>query len=111
MKKQTNRTPGERLRDQGIDRAVDHADRAQPNWADVAFAYVCKHARGCFTAEDIRLEAEANGVPSPAHERAWGGVMVRVRIQGIAIPTDRFRSAKDSKSHRAPKRIWKAVES
>ena len=109
MKKQS-KTPGERLRDQGIDRAVEHAKSTDPNWAEMAFAYVRIHAKGYFTTEDIRLEAEANGVPHPPHERAWGGVMVKARNKRIARPTSIFRPAKDEKSHRGPKRVWMALE-
>lgn len=104
-----NQLPGEKLRDEGIDRAVKHAERVEPDWALNALDYVRANAFGEFTAEDIRLEAEANGIPNPPHERAWGGVFVKARTEGFIKPTGHFRPAKHQKSHRGPKRVWVRV--
>ena len=79
--------PGERARaarDEGITRAVQHAEEVHPRWADEAFEVLQDYltigtvAGGAgFTSEDVREHAAALGLPEPPHLRAWGGVFKR----------------------------------
>lgn len=71
------RPTGAELRDAGMQRAVDHADREIPSWQDLALdafrAYARAHRE--FTTEDVRLGSP--NVPTPPDKRAWGHVARR----------------------------------
>lgn len=72
---------------EGIDRAVAHAERDVPGWADVAFEFVKLHAirnRGKrFTGYEIVQAALAYGVPKPPTDKAFGGPIQRASRAGV----------------------------
>jgi hypothetical protein len=90
----------EQLRDEGIGRAVDHADRVEPKWSEQAFAFLDGYARQHkqFTGEDVREAAEEFGLSIPPDKRAWGGVMQRASRKKI-IRRIGFTTASDPKVH------------
>lgn len=75
------------LRDDGIKRAADHADSANPTWGQRAFAAFKSFAMThlVFTTEEVRLDAELHGLPDPPDKRAWGSVAARAARQGFVI--------------------------
>ena len=66
---------------EGIDRAVAHAERDVPGWSDVAYEFIRLHAmqnRGKrFTGYEIVQAALAYGVPKPPTDKAFGGPLQR----------------------------------
>jgi hypothetical protein len=61
-------------RDTGIRRAIDHAERVEPSWGDMALdqirAYAALHKE--FISEECTDWAAARGFASPTDPRAWG---------------------------------------
>jgi len=77
---------GSALRDLGISRAVDHAEREAPGWSTRALEMLRRYVTevgGEFMAEQVRSFAKEQGLPDPVHLRAWGGVVVKARNAGI----------------------------
>lgn len=70
-------------RDRGMARAVEHANRTQPGWQDLALdafrAYAVTHPS--FTTEQVRTASTS--VQQPPDKRAWGHVARRACKEGI----------------------------
>lgn len=104
---------GEELRDAGIARATQAANRRNAGWSEDAFTaaklYI-DEARGReFMAEDVRSFAErALGLPVAPDARAWGGVMAKVAKLGFVRRVD-FRPSANPQAHKRPTAVWKAV--
>ncbi|MBA3599494.1 MAG: hypothetical protein H0W40_19310 [Methylibium sp.] len=97
-------------RDAGMALAVEHADQVEPAWSDRAFAILGEYVADTsadFTIEDVRVVAEAMGLPRPPDCRAWGAIARRGHRAGLIVPTERFISSNDPKSHRGPNRVWR----
>lgn len=66
----------QRKANEGMARAVEHADRVKPSWSERALAalqvYCLKHEE--FTAEEARAAMHKGGLPKPTDGRAWGWV-------------------------------------
>ena len=52
-------------------------------WKDEAFKAFCKHAKKnkVFTTEEVR--AKNANLPKPSDPRAWGGIALRAKREGI----------------------------
>jgi hypothetical protein len=102
---------GEVLRDAGMDRAAEHANRVDLGWTDRAFAVFCDFARSPrgalpFLTEDVREYAKAAGLPDPPDRRAWGAIPVRALKAGV-IERAGYLPARDPKVHRSINPAWK----
>lgn len=97
-------------RDDGIKRAVDHANAVVPSWADQAYAllrdYAMTHAG--FTSEDLSAYAIGVGLPIPPDKRAWGGVVGRARRNGVVEPAG-YAASKVVQAHMRTNRVWKSL--
>ena len=98
---------GDQLRDDGMKRSTDHANRKTPKWSDVAFdflkAYIREHET--FMAEDVRSASE-NVVPAPPDNRAWGSIIVRARKEKLIVANG-YGKQKQSNCHSGIATIWK----
>jgi hypothetical protein len=89
--------------DDGMQRAVDHADAITTNWSDMAYALLLHFAlqEGNFIAEEAREFAHKKGLPRPPDGRAWGAVIKRAVNRGlirkVSYRTDQYGS---------PKAVW-----
>ena len=102
---------GSALRDQGITRAADHAERESPGWSDRALAMLRRYVAevgGRFQAEDVRAWAKAHGLDDPPHKRAWGGVMVKARNKGL-IRCIGTQQVDNREAHCANAGLWEAA--
>lgn len=104
-------THAEVLRDEGIQRAVDHADREIESWSDRATYMLmsCARARGQgseITSESIRNYAEFHDLPPPPDKRAWGAVMLKAARAGV-IKKIGYTTANDPKVHCNPVSLWR----
>lgn len=104
---------GERLRDHGIQVAVDHADNVYSNWSERAFAMFEKWLSGwpygyTFLMEDFRLASTIHGLPTPPSKRAFGSVAVKAKSMGLikAIGTQRV---KNKKAHLCYASVWMKI--
>jgi hypothetical protein len=100
--------------EEGMGRAVDHADRVDPGWSDEAAVvlrdYATAWARAWgdtpFMAEDVRAYAEEQGFTKPPDDRAWGAVFVRARKQGVIARVGLALTQRRC-SHKRPQTAWR----
>lgn len=97
------------LRDDGMRRAVDHANHVEPGWQERAIEHVRAFVmeRREFMCEDAREFAEARGMSLPPDNRAWGAVMTKCARLGLIVK-DRLGYAKDPKVHMRPTSVWRS---
>lgn len=102
------------LRDEGIRRAVDKADKVHEQWSDKAYYLLGEYidliggAGACLTAEMVRFYSEEQGLPKPPDGRAWGAVMLKAARSG-RIFRNGWVTASDPKSHGNPTTLWEAT--
>lgn len=88
-------------RDQGIARAVDHADRVIDQWSEDAYKLLLAYAGGReFLSEEFVDYARA-ALPAPPDARAFGGPIRRAVNAGV-IRRIGYRLDK----YRSPKPVW-----
>lgn len=99
------------LRDEGIERAAQHADRVHGSWADQAYAAFVLYAAANmqFTTEDVRLHVESGGIlPKPPDRRAWGSIATRAMRAGVVVRLG-YVPGKDPSNHMGPRSLWRAA--
>ena len=103
---------GQKLRDKGIQQAVDHANIETENWSENAYRFLLEYIKtkinGRFMAEDAR-EASAGIVPEPPSKRAWGGIIVRA-VRSGKIKRAGFMTVKNEKAHCTPATLWEIIK-
>lgn len=104
-----NQQSGEQLRDQGINRAIEHAEQKTPIWADQAYKFLIEYAKENieFLAEDVRAAA-GPFVPVPPSKRSWGGIFVRAAAAGY-IKSIGYKAVNNPKAHKTPATLWQTV--
>jgi len=98
------------LRDKGIERAINHADRVHFNWSDRAFESLKTVAKTlgkgeCITSEYVRAHAEFHGLQTPPDKRAWGAVMLKAARAKLIVKKG-WTTATDPKVHCNPVSLW-----
>ena len=99
---------GKTKRDQGIKRAVDHANQEQPRWAERAFNYLKEYARSnqTFMTEQLRAKVEATRADLiPPHARAWGGIIRKAKKANI-IRSISLKQVTNPNAHCAIATLW-----
>lgn len=101
---------GEARVEDGIARAVEHAEHVHAGWSDEALgylrAYVTAHPEP-FLLEHVRQWAERGGLEPPPDARAWGGVIRAAQREQMVTTTGEFRVDRWG----SPKSVWVAVAS
>lgn len=98
-------------RDDGMQRAADHAEAVKEGWGDTAYTYLCTYARTnhSFTTEDVRMAAEKAGdLAVPPDKRAWGSVVARAVRAGV-LRRSGFVTARDPKVHCNNIALWQSL--
>ena len=105
---------GAQLRDDGITRAVEHADRVTDAWSNTAYwialRFMADRMRSGtrqFMIEEVR-EYSKDILPEPPSRRAWGAIATRLVKEG-KISRVGFRSVKNPRAHCAPCSVWEIV--
>lgn len=107
---------GEQLRDEGISRAVGHADAVCEDWSAMAYAWLERRSRyggtttfrlDHFTIEQLRLASVFYDIPAPPDPRAWGGIVRRAAKAGLIEATGEFRKAMNPMGHKRDVRVWR----
>jgi hypothetical protein len=103
---------GEALKEEGMRRAVDHADREVLSWSERAYAAVKIFAiKGLpFTTEEIARWAYSHGLPVPPDPRAWGSVMRSAVLAGL-VEASHYEKSQNPKAHRRPVQVWQSKRS
>lgn len=99
---------GERLKEIGMQSAVDHANAKSPGWSAKAREFIINkflplHKR--FMTEDIRAFAALHDFELPPHGRAWGGVVAGL-AKDLLIINIGTAKVKNPKAHRTPASVW-----
>lgn len=96
-----------KARDDGMLRAVVHADEVVPNWSERAYLalvdYAATHAE--FTIEQVRASVD---LPIPPSTRAWGPVIRRALRAGVVIAAG-WTAAEDPKVHCNMVMQWRSL--
>lgn len=97
------------LAGEGMDRAVDHADRVTPGWSDRAYQLLEQYAvsHWQFMTEDVRNWAHKLGLPEAPSGRAWGAVALRGCREGI-ISREGYRKTVNPLAHGTPATLWRS---
>lgn len=97
-------------RDDGIKRAVDHAEEDCPGWAELALQFIkvhCAKNRGArFTGLQLREASIAYGLIQPENSKAWGGPISRAARAGTL---KRVGTVPDPNRHCNPVPLWEAA--
>lgn len=105
---------GQQLKEQGIKKALDHADVAFPSWTERAYSVLIDYlndpnSNSKFKAEDIRLWAKLKDkIEDPPSKRAWGGIILRAKYNGL-IQSCGITNVVNPKAHRANCTLWQKV--
>lgn len=108
---------GDQLADEGIARAESSADAAaakggQEAWTERAHreleAFCACHRGQLFAIEDVRLWAEARGLPTPPEPRAWGGTARWGKHRKLIEPAGYAKSRVPNK-HSCPVQQYRAL--
>jgi len=100
---------GKELRDEGIKKSLEHADEKIENWSKSAYDFLKEFAKSNkqFLVEDVRL-ASAGVVDEPPSKRAWGGVIVMARKNGV-VKKIGYKEVSNPLAHRTPATLWETV--
>lgn len=93
-------------RDDGIQRAVDHADRVSHAWSVLAYqtliAFLQHRAYRFLAQEFVEYAEDVERIPIPPDKRAWGSIIQRAARAGLIVKAgyreDRYCS---------PKTLWR----
>lgn len=96
-------------RDDGMARAIDHAELVHAGWRAKALRAVADYITrdlfiGEFTAEDVR---DWSKLPEPPDRRAWGGIMMAAARAGWIKRTGEYRRHRDPSRHCGVSTVWR----
>lgn len=92
-------------KEQGIDRAAEHAGKQWVGQTAEAFADFLRRF-GPSPMEGFRDWFLSTGGTEPPSHKAWGAVARTASSRGLIEWTGRYREAASVKTHRHPVRIW-----
>ena len=96
-------------RDEGMKRALDHAEADCAGWSDTAMAYLNGYAltHDRFTGWLVTTSAElTRSVPTPVTAKAWGSIFTKAARLKI-IAKDGY--TQDPNRHASPVPVWKSL--
>lgn len=98
------------LADDGMARAVDHADAVEEGWSERAYKLLCRYAteHSEFMTEDVRVWAHQIGLPKPPDGRAWGAVTLRA-VKASIIYCHHYRKTRIPPAHATPRPVWRSL--
>jgi hypothetical protein len=99
-------------RDDGIQRAADHADAVSERWSkragEMLERYIAAHPGVRFTSPMVRAWGVEHGLESPASKLAWGGVFQSAARRGLIV-RDGFEQFGDQTMHLQTVTAWRAA--
>lgn len=99
---------GEQLKQEGMAQAAASMD---PVWRADVMRVVAEVAsvKAQFTADDIREEAERQGIGEPKHANQWGTVLSSAAKQGICHETTQCVKSKQPQRHSGLIKVWQSA--
>lgn len=81
-------------RDEGIHRAIEHANADGSGWSDLAYAFLRLFLRThrFFISEDVSDASKLAGMTQPPTDRAWGAIYVRAAREKLIVQDGTGRS-------------------
>lgn len=73
---------------EGMRRAVEHANRVEPEWSDTALRFLNWYAQGAgksFLVEEVVMKANQYSMAKPPTTKAWGAVVRKAAKQGWLV--------------------------
>lgn len=100
-------TNGRELRDNAIERALDHAG---DKWQILALEVIRTTAEKYeeFFSDDYLRVAGALALPPPPDPRSWGGIVRRAKYYGWISKTGELRESARAVCHAAPKPVYRS---
>ena len=105
---------GERLKQEGIFKSIDHANSVKEGWFEKTFeaslTFIRSHPIAfLFMTENLRAWLiERSLAESPPSDRAWGAVTLRLRREGY-IRHHGYSQVLNPKAHRTPATVWQII--
>jgi len=96
-------------RDAGMQQALQHAERFDDEWPDLALAFLCRYAftHEFFTVEEMTAEARRLGYGSPTDDRAWGSIIRKAACCDVIRRTGMTKPR--LKGHASPGPVWQSL--
>ena len=107
----TKSDEGEAKKNEGINKAIKNAQKADPGWLEKAkkefIRFISNQPEGkTFTAEDVRMFTEQNNtLPQPPNTKSWGGVTLSISRMGL-IQSVGFVPSKNPAAHKRYTRLY-----
>lgn len=102
-----------RLKNEGIDRATNKAEKDNPGWNDDVYRFFVDKfllsTNGTFMAEEFRSYCSLMDFPLPDNARAFGGLFAKAKARGIIIRVG-FQNTKNKKAHLTPATLWRQTK-
>lgn len=97
------------LANDGMARAVEHADAVEGDWSERAYQMLLDYALNHFEfmTENVRVWAHERGLPTPPDGRAWGAITVRA-VRDKIIIRDRYQFTRIPPAHSTPRPVWRS---
>lgn len=113
MTQQLSIFTGETLKEKGMKRAIDSANRKENLWSERAYALLLQFLSGLpkdrrFMIEQFRKFAYERGLPVPPSERAFGSVTLRASNAGKIVRVG-FGTVENAKAHKCFAPVWRKV--
>ena len=107
-----NEKTAQQLAQEGIDRAVSHADRVIEHWSDLAYEFfllsILNRPGKQFRTEQPINHAESHNIPKPPDNRAWGAVIQRGAKAGF-IKKVGYEPGTNPTAHGRPVTVWEVT--
>lgn len=110
MTAQTSINFGRQLKEKGMKRSLESAERVNPGWQEKAywhFKYWIRYQNHPFKMESFR-EWCKDLIPEPPSLRAFGPITARARKEGL-IRHVGYAQVENPKAHRATSSLWQRV--
>jgi len=96
-------------RDDGVQRATDHAEAEVAGWSDLALLFLRRYATSheYFSPENVTEAADSWGLVKPPDRRSWGGVYLRAQNRGFILRSDKPYQRRFG--HATKSFLWKSL--
>lgn len=98
------------LKNDGIKRAKNKADRENDGWSSKAYAFFIEYAKNSkepFMTNDV-IQASLNILPQPSNLKAWGCVPIKAMKEKLIIRIG-YSGGKNPRHHSNPRGLYKYI--
>ena len=99
---------GQRLAEEGMTAAIEHAGTTWQDMADTAVRTVAR-MRITFTADEVWDFMDSHNYPQPPNRAALGAVFKALSRANVIRVTGEWRNSARPETHTRPLRVWQAI--